>query len=264
MTISIVSGNGTLYGTTTISAINGVASFSNLKIVGSGNQILKAQYNTLTTQSNNINLNIPPVNSLVITSQPVSNYVNSTLGNISVSLKDANNYNIYGNKSLTITLIKNDNTVSTDFNGTKTITTNNNGIGTFSDLNIILAHNNYRFRISLDENTTINTLTNYFNILYYPVSQIHIETSIPSSNNRNEVLTLQPVIHLKNQLNEIVTQSNDLVTISIKENGGTLVGTTSINAVNGIATFTDLKITTVGTYTLQVNSLAIQKRTLIR
>ena len=259
VTMTIISGNGTIGGTTTISAVNGVATFTNLKIIGSGNQILKATYSTFTTQSNNINLQIPSINQLLILEQPYSNYINSTLNNITVNLKDSNNNNIYSQKSLTVTLIKNDGTVSSNLLGTTTITTNSNGTGIFNDLSVSSVENNYKLKITLDEQNVINSLSNKFNILDYPVSQISINTNIPTTNSRNEIFSQQPIIELKNTLNQIATQSTDTVTIIIKGINGVISGTTQLNAINGIANFTDLKITTVGTYTLEVSVLTLKK-----
>lgn len=62
--------------------------------------------------------------------------------------------------------------------------------------------------------------------------------------------TKQPVVHVTDQNGKIDTGYNGTVTLSIASNlnpsGGTLKGTTTVNAVAGVATFTDLSINLAG------------------
>lgn len=67
-------------------------------------------------------------------------------------------------------------------------------------------------------------------------------------------LSPQPVVTLRGANNELVN-STAAVTVSIASGGGTLSGTTTVNAVGGVATFTNLSISgTAGLRTLRFSS----------
>ena len=62
--------------------------------------------------------------------------------------------------------------------------------------------------------------------------------------------TQQPVVRVTDAYGNLVTSSSDAVTASVST-GGTLMGTQTVNAVNGVATFGNLGVdATPGTYTL--------------
>lgn len=75
----------------------------------------------------------------------------------------------------------------------------------------------------------------------------------PSSMNAGA--TLQPItVQVEDKTGHAVTSDNSLVTISlVGAASGVLHGTLAVNAVNGVATFSDLSITRAGTYTLAVS-----------
>ena len=62
------------------------------------------------------------------------------------------------------------------------------------------------------------------------------------------LLSQQPSVRVIDAATNTVTHSNASVTVTAS--GGTLGGTTTVTAVNGVATFTNLTHTTAGTYTL--------------
>ena len=251
VTLSIFSGNGTLIGSNNINAVNGVASFSNLNILGSGNHVLKAQSGTFIAYSNNINILNNPITSLFINTQPTTTYINNIVTPFpKIILKDSNNNTVFKEERIIVNLINQNNTINNNISGDLIINTNSNGEVTFNNLSISVLGSSYKLRFTLESNQSIMSNSNYFDVNYLPVSYLYIEQNIPTSNDRNEIFTQQPEIHLKNINNEVVINSNEIVSINIKENNGLLVGQTSINAINGIAKFTDLKITNTGTWNL--------------
>ncbi len=86
-------------------------------------------------------------------------------------------------------------------------------------------------------------------------SEINTETQL--------VITTQPtatytnvklgtsVVEVRNASNSVVTSSNLQVTAEIYTGTGNLVGTTSVQSVNGVATFSNIRIDTPGTFTLR-------------
>jgi hypothetical protein len=73
-------------------------------------------------------------------------------------------------------------------------------------------------------------------------------TTQPVGGVSGSTLATQPVVRIVDAAGNTVTHSTASVTVTAS--GGTLGGTTTVSAVNGIATFTDLTNTTAGTYTL--------------
>ena len=74
--------------------------------------------------------------------------------------------------------------------------------------------------------------------------------------------TTQPVIAIRDAGNNLTT-STATVTAAIATGTGTLSGTLTATAVNGVATFTSLKITGSGPHTLSFTSGALTPATSI-
>lgn len=73
-------------------------------------------------------------------------------------------------------------------------------------------------------------------------------TTQPVGGVSGSALATQPVVRIVDAAGNTVTHSTASVTVTAS--GGTLGGTTTVTAVNGVATFTNLTHTTAGTYTL--------------
>lgn len=74
------------------------------------------------------------------------------------------------------------------------------------------------------------------------VRQVAIRTQ-PLGATIGGVLATQPVVELQDAAGNVVTSSTNFVAATIASGGGTLSGTTTIAAVAGVVTFTDLRIT---------------------
>jgi hypothetical protein len=66
-------------------------------------------------------------------------------------------------------------------------------------------------------------------------------------------IRVQPVVALVTAGGDVATAASP-VTISIASGSGTLSGTTTVNAVNGVATFTDVRVDGSGTHTFRFTS----------
>jgi hypothetical protein len=80
-------------------------------------------------------------------------------------------------------------------------------------------------------------------------------TTQPVGSTSGAALATQPVVRIVDAVGNTVSHSNASVTVSAS--GGTLGGTTTVTAVNGIATFTDLTHATAGSYTLTFASTSL-------
>jgi hypothetical protein len=77
-------------------------------------------------------------------------------------------------------------------------------------------------------------------------------TTQPVGSTSGAALATQPEVRIVDAAGNTVTHSN--ASVSVTASGGTLGGTTTVAAVNGVATFTNLTHTTAGTYTLTFTS----------
>ena len=82
---------------------------------------------------------------------------------------------------------------------------------------------------------------------FSPASAVAVTTQ-PVGNTSGSALATQPVVRIVDAAGNTITTSTASVTVTAS--GGTLGGTTTVSAVAGIATFTDLTHTTAGTNTL--------------
>jgi hypothetical protein len=87
-------------------------------------------------------------------------------------------------------------------------------------------------------------------------------TTQPSNAMAGSAIAPEVQVAVKDQLGEVVTSSSASVTVTLQPSGVTLGGTTTVNAVNGVASFTDLSVTKAGTgYTLVATSGGLTQAT---
>lgn len=82
------------------------------------------------------------------------------------------------------------------------------------------------------------------------VSQMAVATQ-PVGGISGSPLEVQPVVELRDASSQRVAGSTNPVTVSIASGTGTLSGATTVAAVDGVATFSGLRIIGVGTFTLR-------------
>ncbi len=125
-----------------------------------------------------------------------------------------------------------------------------NGIATFTNLSINKAGIGYTLVIT--SGNLLPATSNPFTISSGPAAQMAFSTQ-PGGAQIGSPLNPQPVVTLRDANGNIATTYNGPVTLAIGANpgGGVLGGTATVNAVNGIATFTNLSVNKVGVgYTL--------------
>ncbi len=138
--------------------------------------------------------------------------------------------------------------------GTTTVTASN-GVASFSGLTLTRAGSGYSLNISGVGLATGTSAA--FAITPAAASQI-VVTQGPSGVAANTAFTV--VAAVEDQYGNLVTSANNAVTIAIGTNPGvgTLGGTTTVSAVNGVVTFSNLKISKKGKgYTLKLTSAGL-------
>src|SRR5438094_121949 len=130
------------------------------------------------------------------------------------------------------------------------------GVATFSTLSINNAGNGYTLVASASGLT--GTTSASFNITAPPATNLAFTTQ-PQSTQAGQTM---PVVRVtaRDASGNTVTGYTGLITVAIGTNpsGGTLSGTTSVNAVSGVATFSTLSINNAGNgYTLTASASAL-------
>jgi hypothetical protein len=249
--IGVNPGGGTLSGTTTITATNGVATFSNLSINSAGvGYTLVATISSPSASATSALFDITagPATQLVFSTQP-----SDSTGGVAfptqpvVEVQDAGGNRVTsfsGSVSLTIGTNPSGGTLS----GTTTVNVVN-GLATFSGLSINTAGTGYTLTAASD--TLTSATSNSFNITVGPIAQLVFNPS-PSNSSAGAVFPTQPIVELRDAGGNLVNTATDNVVLSIASGPGTTInGTTTVTASGGYATFSGLSIDTTGTYTLR-------------
>jgi hypothetical protein len=122
-----------------------------------------------------------------------------------------------------------------------------NGVATFT--NLVLSGSPGSFTVTFTPTSLTAATSNSFALSVGAASMATITTQPASAFNGIEFST-QPVVKITDAGGNTITSSTANVVASIASGSGTLGGTTAVNAVAGVANFTNLKITGTGNHTL--------------
>ena len=259
MAIGINPLGGTLSGTTPVTAVNGVATFSNLSInVAAAGYSLQASATGLTSASSTtFNVTAGTANKLVFTQQPTTVVAGSSITpSVTVSIEDAQ--------------------------GNVVTTANNSGERGHRDEPIErnaerdIARNCGRWRGDVREpeyqqcgdrihadgqrdRDLTGATSGAFNVTAGLATKL-IFTQQPSNVAAGSSITPAVTVSVEDSLGNVVTTATNSVNIGIGTNAGsgTLSGTTPVTAAAGVATFSNLSINNVGTgYTLTASATGL-------
>ena len=263
VTLTITAGTGTLgatlSGTTTVNAVNGVATFSNLDIKrsGSGYKLSAVAAGVSGALSASFTINPAAPSAVDFVTQPASTTAATTIlglngPTITVAVKDS-----MGNpvKSFagTVTLTISTNPGGGTLSGTSTVDVIN-GIATYNDLSINIAGTGYRLTASTTGLAPV--VSDAFSITGGTATQL-LFTVQPSSVGAGALIAPALRVTALDAQGNVATGFTGSVTVAIGTNpsGGALAGVATVAAANGVATFSGLSITPAGIgYTLQATS----------
>jgi hypothetical protein len=277
ITASYANANGgTLSGSPNLTATtsNGVAIFSGLKFVGTPGTNYSIHFavasDTLTaTDSANFTVTHAAASQIVIVQQPIGgNAVRSPLTvQPIVEIQDQ-----YGNtvttgsdstRVVTVNIHSDNGTGRGDLSTGQQTVTAVGGRATFT--NVILSdaviNNNYTldFTASLGGTVTTSAASSAFQVIHAAASQIGISRQASGAAS-GSVFTTTPNVAVRDAEGNVVNDgagSTAQIRVTVST-GGTLIGTTTVAAVNGIARFTDLGLSgLVGTYTLNYEGVGL-------
>lgn len=250
VTVAIASGPGgaVLGGTASVAAVGGVATFSNLSFATAGDYTLIATDGSDTSATSlSFTISPPLANKLAFATQPASATTTTGLGTIEIDVENNAGTLLSGDHS-SVTLTIATGTAGATLGGTTTVAAVN-GVATFSDLFITTAGTNYTLTAS--DGTDVPATSAAFRITAPPATNSLVFAGEPINTNISSTLG-SVIVDITDSAGAVVTSDTGNVTLSITGNpaGVVLGGSTTVAAVNGVATFSNLTIGTVGSYTL--------------
>jgi hypothetical protein len=259
--VSIASGTGTLGGSVVINAVGGIATFTNLQITGSGAFTLRFQITEPVLQVISASFNVAAsggaATQLVLSVQPTGavSGVNLTTQPV-VQIRDASNA-VVTNSSAPVAATLNG--AGGTLSGTTTVSAVN-GVATFTNLKVTGA-GQYTITFASAGLTSATSATITVAAAQGQTATQLAITTQPGGAASGANLTPQPVVQVRDAANAVVTASSAPVTATLNGAGGTLSGTTTVSAVNGVATFTNLKVTGSGSHTITFASAGLTAAT---
>ncbi len=250
---------GTLSGTTTASSVNGVATFSNLSInrAGTGYTLTASTTGAPATSSAAFSIVPGPASRLVFTNQPTTTLAGSTINGVTgiwVTIQDAGG-NTVTSSTAPITVAFGNNPTGATLTGSTTVSAVN-GTATF---NLSISRAGTGYTLVATSGALTGATSNSFDITVGAAQRLALIVQ-PSNTARTATMTPAVQVAVQDQFGNTVTSSTAAIALAIGTNpgsggGGTLTGGGAVNAVNGVATFSNLSINRTGTgYTLVASS----------
>lgn len=227
----------------------GLATFNAIVIQTAGNYTLTASATGLTDgTSGPFTISPGAATHLAFTQQPS----NTTAGQhitpaVAVAFEDAFN-NIVTSSTAQITLAIGNNAggAGTTLSGGGAVAAVA-GVATFTNASINKTGVGFTLTAASTGFTTITSAT--FNIVAGPAAKLAFTTQPANNANVGAGVVIPLVVQVQDALGNVVPGDTSTVSLALSTNptAATLNGTTSVVAVNGIATFTDINITVLGT-----------------
>ena len=262
MSIGTNPGTATLGGTTPVAAVNGLATFSNLSLnrAGTGYTLVASSPGLTSATSNAFNVTQVPTK-VVFVQQPTSTTSGATVSPaITVQVQDAGN-NVVTSSTASITLAIASGPTGGVFTPTSTLTvTATNGVATFSNLAILKAGT---YTVTATSAPLTAATSTSFTINPGTPSKLTFSVQPPASVNGGATIAPPVAVQVEDANGNVVTTSTASIALALNgPAGGTLSGTTPVNAATGVASFTNLSINKAGTgYTLVASSAGLTSAT---
>ncbi len=246
-----------LFGTTTVKAVGGVATFSDLSITQAGTDFeLQASGAALgTTDSNTFNIAAAQAYGLSFAQQPTTTPTGDAMAPaVAVQVVDAYG-NPIGTGTEAVTLALNAGINTGQLAGTLTENAVN-GTATFSDLNISARGDGYS--LTATAAGLGQTTSHTFSVTPASPRSVSIEQQ-PGNVMAGQAFAPAVTVDVLDRFGQIVVNSTVAVTLALGPGSGTagLNGTTTVNAVAGVVTFTGVSVNQAGTYTLVPSSTGL-------
>jgi hypothetical protein len=256
MSITTNPGGATLGGTLTATPVKGIVTFSNLTLSAAGTGYILTASATGLTSATSVAFNVTPSPAkLAFITQPSNtNAGASIVPAVTVAIQDANGIVVTGATN-PVTIAIGANPSAGTLAGTLTATPVN-GTASFPNVSISTAGNGYTLTAGATGLT--GTTSAAFNVLATP-TQLKFITQ-PSNSVAGKSIAPAVQVAIEDANGSIVAGATTPIIIAIGTNPGTgtLAGTTTGNPANGVATFSNLNISSAGTgYTLTATAAGL-------
>lgn len=239
--ITLTLSSGALSGTTTVSAVDGVAVFSNLSVDSAGTYSLTASGTSLASAlSSSFTIAIPD---LVFVQDPTPSFTGLAMpAPVDVAVEDAYGNILNVNTTITLSLASGPGNIS----GTLSAQTSD-GVAVIGGL-VLSAAGDYTLKATSGADTS--AISSPFEVV---APQLSFEVQPIET---IEGLTIAPSVEvdITDAGGSILANDDATVTLSVASGPGDLSGTLTATAVNGVATFAHVFAETSGTYTLMASS----------
>jgi len=264
VTAARTAGSGTLQGTLTVTAVSGIASFTNLShLVANTITLGFSNGSLLGAVSSNIVVNPAGATRLSFTIQPGSAIAGAVFGvqpiiNSQDQFGNNSTVGLSSNRVVSISLTSGagplQGTTSLDI-GTNAA----NGVATFTNLRIDAVGTK---QLTASSAGFTNAVSSSFAVSSAPATRLTLQTQPSSTATAGLVFIQQPVVRIEDTLGNLISSDNSTVVTATRSSGaGTLQGTVTATAVNGIAAFTDLSHTLATNITIQFSSGSLASTT---
>ena len=243
--------SGTLSGTKTVNAVGGVATFSGLSVdkAGTGYTLVALSGALASATSAGFDIGPSAPAKLGFTAQPSTATAGVAISPaVQIAVQDQFG-NTVSSATVLLTVAIGDNPGGGALSGTPTVSAVN-GVATFNNLSISKAAS--RYTLSAVAAGLAGATSAAFDISPGPAASLAIVVQ-PRTTQGAQPITPGVQVAIQDAFANTVTSATNAITLAIATNpgGGRLSGTTTTNAVSGIATFADLTIDRPGTgYTL--------------
>src|SRR6059058_4152657 len=247
---------GVLAGTTTVAAVNGVASFATLSVDKSGDYWLAARATGLSGgTSSDFSVSPGAATHLTFTVQPGTTTAGHQIAPaVKVAAQDALG-NVVPSFTGSVTVALGSNPAGSTLSGSATVSAVS-GLATFGDLSINTSGTGYTLTATATGLTGATSTP--FGVT--PGAATHLVFTVQPAN-ATAGTTLTPAVQVAAQdaAGNTVPSFSGSVTVALggtNPAGGTLAGTTTVAAVNGVASFATLSIDKSGSYWLTATAPA--------
>jgi len=242
VSLSPTPGGATLSGTTSLKAVNGIATFPNLRVdkVGSGYTLTATSSGLASATSNPFNVAVGAASALAFSVQPASTVAGTVISPaVRVTIQDAGG-NPVTTSTAPVSLALGSNPAGGKLSGTTTVAAVS-GVAVFADLSLDKASCSYTLSASAPGLATANSAT--FCIAVGPPQKL---TFIVPPVNVTPGTSIAPAVQvaIQDAGGNTVTTASANVTLALSSNPGntSLSGTTTASTASGVATFGNLSI----------------------
>jgi streptogramin lyase len=250
----------TIGGTVSVTASNGVATFSNVSLTKAASSY------TLVVTSSGVGEAVPtavtvtpaPASQVAITQQPQASVTAGNGFGLLAAIEDPYG-NVVTSASNTVTVALANNPGGSSLGGTLSVTASQ-GVAAFGGLTLTKAASGYTLQVS--SSGLSSAISSAITVTPAAATQVVITQQPPASVPVNTGFGLQAAI--EDAYGNVETSASNTVKVAMANNptGAKLGGTLSLKATNGVSTFSGLTINKVGTgYTLQVSSSGLSSAT---